>query len=90
MVKPASGDCGGTVKVGNARLCEQSSEDVSDNTTDSMRCEDLTVKQSIRIFLYYEQGASYIEGIVITSEEFQLGGKIANCSSNKAKGDGSS
>lgn len=55
-----------------------------------MRCEDLTVKQSIRIFLYYEQGASYIEGIVITSEEFQLGGKIANCSSNKAKGDGSS
>lgn len=90
VIEPASGDYGGTIKVSNARLCEQSREDVSDNTTYGMGCEDLTVKQSVSMFLYYEQETSYIESIVVTSEEFQLSGKIANCPSNEAKCNGSS
>lgn len=41
MVKPASRDDGDAIESGNTGLCEETCEDVADDSTDGMGGEDL-------------------------------------------------
>ena len=41
VIEPTAGDNSETIESSNRGLCEKSSEDVSDNTTNSMRSEDI-------------------------------------------------
>jgi hypothetical protein len=85
MVEPTSRNYCDSVETGYACLREESGHDVSDNTTDSVGCEDLWDAQSIEIFLYKDLVFSHIKGIVVASKELELCGKITDGASNKAK-----
>ncbi len=84
MVKPTSRNDGETIEAGNARLSEQSGKDIAGYATNTMRSEDL--------YFYLEDvlpgiliNTTYIKGVVITKDEFQLRCKVADRASHDSE-----
>ena len=66
LVQPTTGNDGDAVESSDTGLREEAGEKFSDNTTNSIRSEDLNSSEQQKSL---ERKNVYIEGIIITKEE---------------------
>ena len=69
-VEPSTGDHGESIEASNTLLREKCGQQVANDSTDSMRCEDLACQPTSGTYTITTKAKTNIEGIIVSSEEF--------------------
>lgn len=88
VVQPSTWYFRESIKAGNASLCKESRQNITNDPANGMRCEDITIRIN-----YYKSiwcilnRIRHLQCIVVAGQEFKLSGKVTNSACHESEED---